>query len=337
MAIRGTVVRKCNSENRLFIAANGLVYQIQPRDRSCYRTILEGDRVIADIKAGSQQTVIQGHTDVFRDRMSTIGELKHDFYTDVIACVTDCRPLIKTRGTDYLFSLCLTDETGSINLRVFLSSLAEFKKFIDDGSGEQPSEGNLQRYTDLDAFSKIFGKGDIVLAKNIKKMKNSTDVALMHKSTAIVKIRESDRLEKEDRLRVEILKDCFAQNRESKNLKTVAKAPNCKAVRISGIRENSYFDIVGRVEYVDKGHTTMVGITDGTLNERVESSRIGKYSTGEILYIRLYGKHSEKGQILEKDRTYLFKNVRIIEIRDSLSGFMSESLEGDIIPANDLP
>jgi hypothetical protein len=104
---------------------------------------------------------------IFKDTYKRISDLTTKKYLDIVAVVTKYKSLVKTKGSDYLFSLVLADDSGFIELKVFL---------------------NIEEYYAL-SEDKVnpFSAGDCVVVKNIKALYNKRE-AIIFKPCEIRKI-----------------------------------------------------------------------------------------------------------------------------------------------------
>lgn len=355
MIVRGTVITKCTVDSP--------VLRIENSEGECALTVLEedqhifsnfrvGDRLIVSdqnvktcigekesmerseyarkycsASAGGGGFVYNASMAVQMDRMSTLGDLSPTSYIDVYAVVLSCKPPIETRGTDFLFTLEIADETRRADLRVFIATLKDFEKFVPEG---QASPG--LDYRQEHNFSKAFQPGDIILARSVK-LGHDDGTALIHRACNITRlwsVGAADRAQggaeasrQRDYLVIQFLSQFYISRSAEKRLSRKGKV-------IAELENDMYFNVVGKVVYIEHGYMTTVCITDYTHNLLVPRTWRGKYETSMLLYIKIYGKHAEKARYIKIGDVCLFENVRINQINDYLVSHMSESKDGSI-------
>ncbi|KAI5168778.1 hypothetical protein PAEPH01_0411 [Pancytospora epiphaga] len=272
------------------------------------------------------------------DTSYTISELSYSTYADLYTVVTSCMPLIETRGTDYLFTLGIADETRKIDLRVFLSKLEELEKFCNP---------NVKIDFSLDFrkkenFYKIFRPGDILHIRNVK-LGQGGNMALIHKSCTITKLANAIDINNQVELPT-----------EPANLKAgrqiayfsyfycnfcAARPPGrtrCgKDKYISELEKNSYANVTGKVLFMECGHMTSVCITDFTCNTAFPSTARGTFPLNMLLYVNIFGKYNEMLRDVKIGDVCRFENIRIRDQTGYISSHMSESKSGLIAIVSD--
>lgn len=327
MIIRGCIVSK--EENTFLIETYGCQYTIvfSVDDIDVFNKFKKLDTVVMDTKDVSLTKInYEQEMNIEIDGYSMVKELSVSTYKDIFGVVLSSMPLCATRGTDYLFTLEIIDESAKVELKIFIGSINEIEKFV---CPEETSEFDADLdYTKKGNFEKIFKTGDILLLRNIKLMRNG-NMALIHKSCVIKKMwscnKDINEIDKniKDYMVIKNLYDFYLDNH-------CVKRHDKKRRRIEELEENIYFDIVCRILYVDHGYMVNVCVTDYTHSKLVPRIFKGIYELSTLLYIRLYGKYADMGRLLKVGDTCIFRNVRINTVGDCLLSHISESKTGSI-------
>lgn len=255
-----------------------------------------------------------------KDPYKCIADIKTDKYSDVVAMCTKFKPLISTKGTDSLFSLDLIDQTGFIEVKVFTTA----KEFGEFGSDEP------------------FKIGDILLIRNMKRSVRG-NVAIVNKPCLINKIYNfidlvSDQNTKN--IKNSTLKDTngFAEraiaqllNNEIRSVKLSKSMASSKTLMIKDLKDQSFFNIIGKVISCDYGTIPTVCIVDYTVNNEVTECS-GTFPNSMVLVIKLFGQHAYLTDKITVGGYFYFLNIRVHSFSPALTAYMHDSLEGDVIP-----
>lgn len=278
------------------------------------------------------QCYLHCNFEISKDNFCLLADLDTYEYNNSYACVVSVWPLYKTKGTDYVFTLKLADNSGESTVKIFISSINNLKKFMKEEEFNKDTD-----YSDINNFNRIFKGGDIVLVKNIKKIKEKS-VCLIHKSSCIYKIKNINEIKENDSKIKSINEsikekhtDSFKSDEEFiiKELEDfyIENYFNKKTLKVEEIQKSCYFNIIGEIIYINEEDIfeKTICILDYTSNSHVISEFRGNYPLNMLLYIKLYKKNFEDnikiGQICH------FKNLRIDTIRDCLLAYVGENTD----------
>lgn len=263
---------------------------------------------------------------VHKDAFSAVAGLTMASYADLHAVVTACKPLTATRGTDYLFTLTIADETGEIDLKVFIPSPSDLARLALPGAEADPAPD----YRLAHHFERVFRPGDVLFLRNVK-LGRGGKAALIHKSCHITKLLNAS----ED---VGALPDTPAA-RASSFLSHFYNERACLGLRgrkrIEDLERNSYASVLGKVLHMEHGHMSSACITDFTRSRLVPAVRKGKFELNMILYVNVYGRHTAKLKNVGVGDICLFENIKLKDADTRLTSYMSESGEGNISVVRD--
>lgn len=255
--------------------------------------------------------------------LKTISEIRKEKYCDVIALCNEYRTLVKTKGTDFLFSLVLNDHTGTVELKVFTDQ-AHYNSVIESNKGEP------------------FKRGDVLLIRNIKTGGSST-TAVTTKPFSITKLTSCDAVpaKSKDLGFVEwataqfIIENCTKSSTlPILTKKTHPSFGSGKIKKISEITDRSFFNIIGKVIHCDSSQGPTISITDFTESELIEPG-LGPFPCNMALIIRLFGQHLTHLKKVKVGGYYMFENIRIHTFSNVLEAYMHDNLAGDVIPITD--
>lgn len=238
------------------------------------------------------------NTKITRIPFNYISQIKQNQYCDLIAICTDFKDLIKTKGTDFLFSLNLLDHTGKIELKVFTDEKS-FKTLTNNGK-------------------ETFKKGDILLIRNIKICSNGK-YAVVSKPCVISKVKEGESITED--LILSYLKSIW-------QTKSISSSQKLKS--ICDIKDRSFFNIIGKVIRCDYEKIPSVCITDYTVNSLVKEES-GTFPNNMVLIIKLFGTHSSHLKKVVIGEYYLFENIRIHSFNIVLEAYMHDNLPGNVV------
>ncbi|KAI4291150.1 hypothetical protein PAPHI01_0424 [Pancytospora philotis] len=354
MYVKGSVVSVREEDGLAVVLQNpvGNFHITVPKEhRQRFGKVQAGDELILELdgaqvpaiirkKNGKEHTAVTygPSTAVHVVPHETIVNLKRSTYSSVYAVITGVRPLMPTQGTDLLFTLNITDETGETVLRVFISDVQDLQKFVASAT---PLDLALD-YTCQENFSKIFRAGDILLIRNIKLGANGK-FALMHKSCSLSVLANAQDLSgsgahlktaSQTKLgpAVHHLAEFYASHCNS-TVHSHSPRPGSQRSKdktIAELEPGAYADVVGKVVYIEQGYAINICITDFTLNKRVANRKKGKFETGMLLYVMIYGRHMADARDVQVGNICRFENLKIKEAGRHLSSHMSESKDGCI-------
>lgn len=316
-------VQSCSSEGVAIKTQEGCFELLHGKDGAGCSQFGTGDRIVLSIPHichFSQLSNIEyaRSMKIARNPYRYISDLRRDRYCDLIAVCTDYRPLVKTRGTDHLFSLSLLDQTGSVELKVFIDE----KSFHEmAGDAREP-----------------FRRGDVLLIRNIKQG-FSEHIAVISKPCLIHKIPDSAG-STESRgdpgqggmLDVSFAEGAIAQFLRGCYASSSLFAPS-KMRSIRDLSDRSFFNILGKVLHCEYDQVPAVSITDFTASPLVERG-YGAFPNNMVLVIRLFGQHSSLLKRVAVGRYCLFANIRMHSFGTVLEAYMHDSLPGDAIPVD---
>lgn len=333
MIIRGAVLEKNNEDDTIKISNRMMVCSIvfPPKFRIIGRAFAENDRVLLTVPSGlladlGDKSIINlvysGRMAIDRDRYLRISDLTDNGYSTLYGVLLSSLPLTYTRGTDLLFTLYISDGLSKISLKIFVSSTEMLGNILVDGFTFDPTVD----YTQEKHFNQLFRAGDLLKIKNLK-MDASGRFALANKSCKIEKPWTNSNPKKpaDSKLPnftiIRYLSEYFSTAAES-----FLASSKCKT--IEELEDEIYFDIIGKITYIDRSYPITVCITDYTHSRLIPRMIKGTYETSTLLYVKLFGNHSEKTHGLNIGDIVVFKNLKMAVSRDSLSAYMSESKSG---------
>ncbi|KAM0681079.1 hypothetical protein GINT2_000864 [Glugoides intestinalis] len=277
--------------------------------------IREKDRVIAALEHLSmlpKSTVTISCTQndlIYKDHFRYISDIKKDVYSDIIAVCTEFKPLIKTKGTDSLFSLNLLDHSGCIELKVFIKA-EHFPKFISENENKDP-----------------FKPGNILLIRNVKRILDGK-IAVIQKPCIIQELHARNCSSPTETLVFKFLTNLYKTSSYSTTFYSQ------KFKRIEELSDMSFFNIIGKVIHCNAECVPSVCITDFTNNQKIQRIE-NSFPNDMALLIKLFGQHADLYDRVTPGRYYLFKNIRMHVFGVFLEAYMHDSLEGDIVPIDD--
>ncbi|ELA41346.1 uncharacterized protein VICG_01586 [Vittaforma corneae ATCC 50505] len=251
---------------------------------------------------------------IARNPFKYISDLRKDQYCDVVAVCTDYKPLVKTKGTDHLFSLCLLDQTGSVELKVFIDEKS-FREMAEDAS--EP-----------------FRKGDVLLVRNIKQG-FSERVAVVSKPCLIYKVTGYEAADSAENSGQEL--GSFVEHAIARFLascyRSTSFSASSKMKSIRDLRDRSFFNILGKVIHCEYDQVPSVSITDFTASPMVERG-YGAFPNNMVLTIKLFGQHSSLLKRIAVGKHCLFVNIRMHSFDTVLEAYMHDNLSGDVVPVD---
>lgn len=265
----------------------------------------QNDRIIASIPDCDPKSNKIEATKFYKDPFKYIGDLKKDAYCDIAAVCTGFKPLIKTKGTDSLFSVDLRDQTGCIELKVFLKE-EEFAKYTEENGGEDP-----------------FQRGNILLARNVKLGFNEK-IAVIMKPCVIERI-----IEKKENKPVENLIYGYLSNL-FKNTNAFPQICSQKMKKIEELVDMSFFNLLGKVIRIDYDSVPSICVTDFTCNSKIQRLG-GTFPNNMVVMVKLFGQHGDFLKNISVGRYYLFVNIRVHSFCSVLEAYMHDFLPGDVI------
>lgn len=246
---------------------------------------------------------------IFKDHFRYITDIKKDVYCDIIAVCTAFKPLIKTKGTDSLFSLDLFDHTGSIELKVFIKAEL-FPKFWNENENKDP-----------------FKPGNILLIRNVKRILDGK-IAVIQKPCIIQELHKKNCSSPAETLIFKFLTNLYKASSFSTALYSH------KTKRIEELADMSFFNIIGKAIHCSPECVPSICITDFTSNKKIQRME-SPFPNNMTLVIKLFGQHADLYDRVTEGRYYMFKNIRMHSFGACLEAYMHDSLEGDVVPIND--
>lgn len=366
MLVRGTITGAENCQMELKAVEGAFLIKYASEDATFLQNFKNSSRVLVDIPLLSTEFECQGNNKkktrfsmtkysdmqgtktiiynesikIYKETYDCINALRQDKYTNIIAFCGGFKPLIKTKGTDSLFSLILKDQTGTVDLKVFIKE-NDFKMFNAIGDSNKIE----------------FNVGDILCLQNVKLGKNSS-TALIHRACDIRKI-----LRYKNCVDNKMYENYVAQYLDSyfkvNLIQDICDSP--KTIRIEQIREKLFFNILAKVLHMDNDIFPTICITDFTMSPLncntksegdcniVDGNRSDVptnntlktndgnlvFPNGMVLVLKLFGKHIDLFKKIKKNVYYLFMNIRIHSFAPCMEAYMHDSLEGNIIPVKD--
>jgi len=366
MLIRGTITGAENCQMQLKAAEGVFLMKYASEDAIFLQNFRTSSRVLVDIPLlsteieclgnnkkktrfsmtkysdmqGSKAIIYNESITIYKETYDCINALRQDKYTNIIAFCGGFKPLIKTKGTDSLFSLILKDQTGTVDLKVFIKE-NDFKMFNAIGDSNKIE----------------FNVGDILCLQNVKLGRNSS-TALIHRACDIRKI-----LRYKNCADNKIYENHVAQYLDSyfktNLIHDICSSP--KTIRIDQVREKLFFNILAKVLHMDNDIFPTICMTDFTMSSLsyntkpeddcniVDGNRSDVttnntlktndgslvFPNGMVLVLKLFGKHIELFKKIKKNEYYLFMNIRIHSFAPCMEAYMHDSLEGNIIPVKD--
>ncbi|KAI5149713.1 hypothetical protein ENBRE01_1077 [Enteropsectra breve] len=277
---------------------------------------------------------------VWKDKFCALEELSRKNYSDVYGYIESYLYLTKSKGSDYFFSLVVSDETDKYTVKFFLSDITDFKNYLPLDKQGTDIEDYILRGDECSLMELAFKKGDVVLLRNIKAFNNITKIAVAHKNSKIEQLDTEDALQKYEKLQasgklaqkhLEIAKTLLLLEKESVVEAVDESFSRSKAKEIKDLAPNIFADVTGKIIFIEESNVVTLGIIDFTENRLCHYGHSNsKYPCAMILYVRIYGKRKEKTRNLRVNDICVFKNLKVATVDSGINAYMSESLEGSI-------
>jgi len=314
------------SRKRMKIATyNGAVEILFNEGEAAAIPYAVGDKVVLDAPCArpGAQIDYSKSIKIARTPFKWVSDIKKDWYCDMIALCNEYKPLVKTKGTDFLFSIVLVDQTGTVELKVFIDQ-AHYDRVIASNKGEP------------------FKRGDVLLVRNIKRGGSST-TAVTTKPCIISKIAGCDVAlpPSPEASFVEwatarfILDNCTTPSmRAVLSRKVPLPFSSAKMRTISEITDKSFFNIIGKVIHCDPDQEPTISITDFTVSDLIAPG-VGLFPNNMVLVIRLFGQHLAYLKKVKARGYYMFENIRIHAFGELMEAYMHDNLQGSVTPIAD--
>lgn len=258
----------------------------------------------------------QGEILVLPDIFTPLAELSKDKYSTACCVLIKTYPPIKSKGTDYLFTLSVVDEGSRIDLKIFMPTMLDFHRMLQDSTSTADTCLETQ-----------YQSGDIFIIKNIRKaMKEG--VALIHKSSELQKIGNvhNNKSNRPINQPTDMVVQYFCQVHKD----LYYRSPPRMTIKIEDIKADQYFNVIGKLIYVDHGMPTTLCIVDYTSNPLITRNKKGLYNLNMLLYIKAYGKHASSSKNLVVGSVYFFENLKTSFWDGCLVAYLSEGKYGGI-------
>lgn len=272
-----------------------------------------GNKIFIELPSNNLKYIPVRNPSIEYDPYTMLVDLTKEKYSSVCAVLIKAYPPIKSKGTDYLFTLLIGDESAVIELKIFVSSPKSAYQMIIG----MPSKTEIE-------FEELYNPGDIFMIPNIK-LAPRTGVALLHKSVQLCKIGNANgntlcKTKTTNKLAYQVVKyfsisyTKIVEKRKKKKVK----------LKIEELTEGRYFNIIAKLLYTEIGIPTILCVSDFTNNKRMPDLKRGKYKLGMLLYIKAYGEHATKVQKLINGEVYVFENIKLATFQGCITAYMSE-------------
>lgn len=289
----------------LFIDTGSKQYKINKKHLQTKRSPLKGDIVM--ITGGfatldANEIILEGNSKLiaFKPEYILISEMPMNVYCNIYGIVSALLPPIKSKGTDFVTTVRLFDESGCVDVKMF---------------------------TKTDIFKDFFELGDVVRIRRVKlfaenkAILSGKGVEVLDNLGAEPKNRQKKNLTAVEKIRVGELGEFYKSAKFCKRSNSTDKSNSigkykglCK---IRDLEEGDFFDFQGFLINIKKENDVLSILTfiDYTTNDFI-SPRVsyGQYYNDMILYVRVWDQNAPKVLNLEEKTFYLVKHLKVKDI-----------------------